>query len=106
MNQSPSTIGETMSETAEFEYFEGTKTIQHADGSTTYVTTYHEPYVEPLTGKQQAAVLGVAAAITAGIVALPFAFDRLDEWSRHRREVRALKRGKKLNDLKNQSKTD
>lgn len=92
-----------MSET-DFEYFEGTKTIQHDDGSTTYVTTYHEPYVEPLTGKQQAAVLGITAAAVVGIIALPFGLDRLEEWSRHRREVRALKREKKLNDLKNQSK--
>jgi hypothetical protein len=41
-----------MSET-DFEYFEGTKTIQHADGSTTYINTYHEPYVEPLTGRSR-----------------------------------------------------
>lgn len=94
-----------MSET-DFEYFEGTKTISHADGSTTYVTTYHEPYVEPLTGKQQAAVLGTAAAIVTGIVALPFVLDRMEEWSSHRREVRRLKKAKKIEDLKNQSKTD
>lgn len=94
-----------MSDT-DFEYFEGTKTIQHEDGSTTYITTYHEPYVEPLTGKQQAAVLGITAAAVAGFVALPFAFDRLEEWSRHRKEVRAIKREKKLNDLKNQSTKD
>lgn len=94
-----------MSET-DFEYFEGTKTIQHEDGSTTYITTYHEPYVEPLTGKQQAAVLGITAAIVGGIVALPLALDRMEEWSRHRKEVRRLKREKKLNDLKNQSAED
>lgn len=90
----------------DFEYFEGTKTIQHEDGSTTYVTTVHEPYVEPLTGKQQAAVLGIAAASVAGIVALPFMIERYEEWSSHRREIRRLKKQKKINDLKNQSKTD
>lgn len=94
-----------MSET-DFEYFEGTKTIVHDDGSTTYVTTYHEPYVEPLTGKQQAAVLGIAAATVVGIIALPFGLDRLEEWSQHRREVRRLKKAKKINDLKNQSTED
>lgn len=90
----------------DFEYFEGTKTIQHADGSTTYVTTVHEPYVEPLTGKQQAAVLGTAAALVAGVVALPFMIDRYEEWSSHRKEVRRLKKQKKLDDLKNQSQKD
>lgn len=94
-----------MSET-DFEYFEGTKTIQHPDGSTTYITTYHEPYVEPLTGKQQAAVFGTAAAVIAGVVALPFIVTRLEEWSHHRAEVRRLKKEKKLNDLKNQSTKD
>ena len=94
-----------MSET-DFEYFEGTKTIQHEDGSTTYITTYHEPYVEPLTGKQQAAVLGITAAAVAGFVALPFIMDRCIEWTDHRKEVRAIKKAKKINDLKNQSKTD
>lgn len=94
-----------MSDT-DFEYFEGTKTIQHEDGSTTYITTYHEPYVEPLTGKQQVAVIGGLVTLVAGVVALPFALDRMEEWSRHRSEVRALKREKKLNDLKNQSEKD
>lgn len=90
-----------MSDT-DFEYFEGTKTIQHDDGSTTYITTYHEPYVEPLTGKQQVAVLGGLAALVTGAIALPFVVDRWVDWSLHREEVRALKRKKKIEDLKNQ----
>lgn len=94
-----------MSET-DFEYFEGTQTIKHDDGSTTYVTTYHEPYVEPLTGKQQAAVLGITVASVVGVIALPSIVSRVGEWSEHRREVRELKRLKKKQDLINQSKTD
>lgn len=85
--------------TEDFEYFEGTKTIQHEDGSTTYITTYHEPYVEPLTGKQQVAVIGGLALLVAGAVATPFIADRWVDWSLHRKEVRELKRQKKLKDL-------
>lgn len=94
-----------MSDT-DFEYFEGTKTIQHEDGSTTYITTYHEPYVEPLTGKQQVVVFGILGTVVAGVVALPFVADRLVEWNDRRREVRALKHEKKLNDLRTQSDKD
>jgi Na+(H+)/acetate symporter ActP len=94
-----------MSET-DFEYFEGTKTIQHDDGSTTYVTTYHEPYVEPLTPKETAAVLGITVAMVVGAVSLPFVVERCMEWSDHRREVRRLKREKKIADLASSEKTD
>lgn len=80
----------------EFEYYEGTKVIQHEDGSTTYIQTTHEPYVEPLSKKEQWALLGVVASMTAGVVALPFIVDRLDEWSQHRKEVRKIRREKKL----------
>lgn len=92
-----------MSETQDFEYFEGTKTIQHPDGSTTYVTTYHEPYVEPLTPKQQLAVFGITAAIGTAFVTMPLWVARLEEWSDHRKEIRRLKKQKKIEDLKNQT---
>lgn len=80
----------------DFEYFEGTKTIQHEDGSTTYVTTCHEPYVEPLTPKQQAAVIGATVAAIVGVIALPFGLERLEEWSHYRKERREIRREKKL----------
>jgi hypothetical protein len=95
-----------MSDATDFEYFEGTQTIKHDDGSTTYITTYHEPYVEPLTGKQQVALLGVTVASVVGIIALPGIVVRVGEWADHRKEIRELKRLKKKNDLLNQSKTD
>lgn len=82
-----------------FEYFEGTKVIQHPDGSTTYVQTTHEPYVEPLTPKQTAAVLGATVLGVGAVFSLPFIVDRVVDWSDHRKEIRALKRKKKLDKL-------
>jgi hypothetical protein len=93
-----------MSETSDFEYFDGVKTIQHQDGSTTYIHTTHEPYVEPLTGKESAIVIGIATLLVAGACALPFAIERGVEWTEHRAKVRRIKREKKIDDLK--SKTD
>lgn len=90
-------------EPTDFEYFEGVRTIQHEDGSHTFIHTTHEPYVEPLTPKQQAAVLGVTAAAVVGMLALPFGIVRLEEWADHRREVRAIKKRKKLEALKTEA---
>lgn len=90
----------------DFEYFEGTRTIAHEDGSHTYITTYHEPYIEPLTGKQQAAVLGVTVAAVAAVVALPAIVVGVGEWLDDRREIRRAKKAKKIADLKNQSQID
>ena len=89
----------------DFEYFEGVKTIQHADGSTTYVHTTHEPYVDPLTPKEQLAVIGTAIVAVVGICALPFGLVRLEEWSQKRAEVRDLKHQKKLKNMQSE-KTD
>lgn len=80
----------------EFEYYEGTKVIQHEDGSTTHIYTSHEPYVEPLTKKQTAAVIGGIVAIYAGVLSLPYVLDRMEEWSAHRKEIRRIRREKKL----------
>lgn len=87
----------------DFEYYEGTKIIEHEDGSTTHIHTTHEPYVEPLTPKQALVLTGICVATVGGIIGLPFAIERLDEWSSHRREVRRLKKAKKLADLKSQT---
>lgn len=80
----------------DFEYFEGVKVIQHEDGSHTYIQTTHEPYIEPLTKKEQWAVIGITGSMIAGIIALPFVMDRFAEWDSDRREIRRLKRQKKL----------
>lgn len=95
-----------MSDSKDFEYFEGTKTIVHEDGSTTYVTTMHEPYVEPLTPKQQVAVIGAAVVGVIGIIALPFGLERLEEWSRFRAERREIRREKKLAEEKASAKKE
>lgn len=84
----------------EFEYFEGTKVIEHEDGSRTYIQTTHEPYVEPLTKKETAVVIGIATSMFAGFLALPFIVERVEDWSNHRREIRKIRREKKLEQVK------
>jgi hypothetical protein len=69
------------------EYFEGTRTIVHDDGSSTHITYEHEPYVEPLSPKQTVALGGVALGICALVVGFPV----VQEWRENRRIRRNLK---------------
>lgn len=89
----------------ELDYFDGTRTIVHDDGSTTYINYTHEPYVEPLSPKAQAAVIGATVLGVIGIIALPFGLERMEEWSRFRAEKREIKKQKKLAALKDEAAT-
>jgi hypothetical protein len=74
------------------EYFEGTRTIVHDDGSSTHITYEHEPYVEPLTPKQTVALAGIVLGGLAVITSVPF----ISEWLEERRRTKEAERRMKL----------
>lgn len=70
------------------EYFEGTRIIQNDDGSTTYITYEHEPYSEPLTTKQKAAMTVITLGALGTVIGLPVIVDKFDSWSFNRKAKR------------------
>lgn len=55
------------------DYFNGTRTVIHDDGSITNVYYEHEPYSEPLTMKQNIAIFGGTLLTVVGFTLLPVA---------------------------------
>lgn len=47
------------------EYFDGTRTIEHDDGSTTYIHYEHEPETSPMTWKETLAAISIGIGIPA-----------------------------------------
>lgn len=84
MNPLNLNIGDNMSN----EYFEGTRIIEHEDGSVTHITYEHEPYTEPLTWKESAALLTGLFGFTGVVVAAPFLLEKVYDWTSNRSEIK------------------
>lgn len=78
-----------------YEYFEGTRVIEHEDGSNTIVTYEHEPATEPLTLKGKLFLTAFLIGAPAISIGAPVLIEKMVDKSVRKQDERARQKKNK-----------